>query len=298
MRKILSLILSIVLLVGMTIPVSASEISAPTIESTSVYLDADSKIEFAKQMDARYSADLKDGKIKKGTIEEIEKLMMQSTFASGNERESINKELAAYGVYEFNTSKIPTTITPYSGTNDVILQTPIIFYETWEKTWTVTCGGNWKNNNWAEQIWAGNVGEPDAFGVGYTNTSNPYSSYVIRSSAYITDQDNNRTVSTSYRSDGDGSKGFGFRLQDYIHANPNDSSYVGYKWYGSCTYDSKFGTYNGVATAYYIHTWSSAHITSLTFGVEGKTAGLSVSIDNMQKSFIGYSNDKIFGVYP
>lgn len=124
-----------------------------------------------------------------------------------------------------------------------------------------------------------------------------YSSYVIRSSSYITDQYDSRTVSTSYRSDGDGSKGFGFRLQDYAYISPYDT-YVGYKWYGSCTYDTWFGNYSGVATAYYIHTWSSAHINSITFGVEGKTAGVSMDIENRDKSFPAYSFDKTFGVYP
>lgn len=57
--------------------------------------------EFAKQMDSKYTTDFKAGKIKKGTVKEIEKLMMQSTFASGNEKENINKKLETYGVYVF-----------------------------------------------------------------------------------------------------------------------------------------------------------------------------------------------------
>lgn len=82
--------------------------------------------------------------------------------------------------------------------------------------------------------------------------------------------------------------------QDYITGN----QYVGYEWYGTCTYDSWFGSYSGVATAYYIHTWSSATINSISFGQQGKVAGISVSITNQQNSFIGYSSDRTFGVYP
>ncbi len=54
---------------------------------------------------------------------------------------------------------------------------------------------------------------------------------------------------------------------------------------------------SGIATGYYIHTWDKAMITSITFGINGKTAGISATISNASKSFTVYSNDKRFGVY-
>ncbi|SHN72483.1 hypothetical protein [Desulfitobacterium chlororespirans] len=300
MKKLLSLFLSLMLLSVMVIPVSAAETSAPVLDSTSVYMDADSKNTFAKQMDAKFATDLQNGSVKKGSVEEIEELMRQSTFATGQEKEKINQTLEKFGVYEYAPDLSPsTTIVPYSATNDVYLTTPSVFYESWENTWTVTCGGNWRNDNWDEAILLGNIGGYDGFGVGYTNTTKPYQSSVVRSWGYIANKDSSVSVATSNRSDGDGSKGFGFRLQDYTRYN-NDGTlgYVGYQWYGSSTYDSWFGTYSGLATGYYIHTWASTSLTSVEFGVSGNTAGIKAVLSSSSNSFPAYSNDKIFGVYP
>lgn len=162
----------------------------------------------------------------------------------------------------------------------------------WSTYWSVTCGGHWKNNEYGDS--AGNVGGADGFGVGYTNSSNKYSSKVMSASAYMTDVNSNYRASTSNRSDGDGSKGFGFRIQDHWKSG----YYVGHKWSGLCTYDRWFGNYNGVATAYYIHTYDSASLESVSFGFDGKTAGISATITNSVKSFTAFSADKSFGVYP
>jgi len=116
----------------------------------------------------------------------------------------------------------------------------------------------------------------------------------MSASAYMTDVNSNYRASTSNRSDGDGSKGFGFRIQDHWKSG----YYVGHKWSGLCTYDRWFGNYNGVATAYYIHTYDSASLESVSFGFDGKTAGISADITNSVKSFTAFSADKSFGVYP
>lgn len=296
MKKVISIVLTLVLLLSMSVSAVAAENSFDSeVDTVSIYLNSTEKMSFANKMDAIYADALSNGEIKSGTREELDTLMEKATFATTEvEKENIRQELAQYGVYMYDS---PVIAQPRSGTGDVTMATPIVFYESWEKTWTVTCGGNWKNTNWAEQILVGDVGGDEAFGVGYTNSSNTYKSSVVRASAYITDSANNKMVSTSNRSDGDGSKGFGFRLQDYIYNTSTTSEYVGYKWYGTCTYDADFGTYNGVATAYYVHTYSKAEISGVSFGIEGKTAGVSVDISSKSYSFTAYSNDKTFGVY-
>lgn len=193
---------------------------------------------------------------------------------------------------EFEAPVIESASTCATDSGDVALDTPTIYYESWSKNWSVTCGGHWKNNEYGDSV--GNVGGADGFGVGYTNSSNKYSSKVMSASAYMTDVNSNYRASTSNRSDGDGSKGFGFRIQDHWKSG----YYVGHKWSGLCTYDRWFGNYNGVATAYYIHTYDSASLESVSFGFDGKTAGISADITNSVKSFTAFSADKSFGVYP
>lgn len=295
MKKIVSFVLVLSMIWVMSIPVSAAETvyeNDNSVETVSVYMDASDKIDFADRMDALYEEAVSNGEIRTGSRQQIDSLMEQATFVTGSEREAVRQELSEYGVYMYDS---PELIQPYSSdSGDVSVSAPIIFYESWEKTWTVTCGGHWNNNNWRDIGLTDNIGDADAFGVGYTNTFNTYRSSVVRQSAYITDSQNIKQRKTDNRSDGDGSQGFGFRLQDYVYGVSN---YIGYKWYGSCTYDEAFGTYNGVATAYYIHTYGSAEIQNIQFGVSGKTAGLEVSISAENKSFIAHSTDKTFGVY-
>ncbi len=292
MKKIIATVLTAAMAMSVGIPAFASENmevneNLQAVSEKAIYMDASEKMNFANQMDILYQNAVDNGTMERASREEIDLLIEQVTFASGAERKALVQELSEYGVYVYETES-DFAIEPLSDSGDVTLVKPTVVYEATDKTWTVTCGGNWLNTSWETS-----VGGAEGFGVGYTNTSGTYNSAVVRSSAYITDQDRRNTNRTTNRSDGDGSKGFGFRLQD----SRIGSTYVGYIWYGACTYDYRFGSYSGIATAYYIHTYNSASITSVSFGVDGKTGGLNVELSNTKESFVAYSNDTRFGVY-
>lgn len=297
LKRILSFVLIAVLSVG-TISTTIFAADETTVHNPSVYLSATEKVQFAEEMDRLYAMQTLSKNTITPTRETVDRLLLQIPNATPEERVAINEELASYGVYEFNAPIIERPNTRATDSGDVVLDAPTIYYEAWSNNWSVTCGGHWKNKEYGDTV--GNVGGADGFGVGYTNCSNSYSSKVVSASAYMTDNSNSNSESTSNRSDGDGSKGFGFRIQD--HWVLGTTNYIGDKWSGVCTYDSWFGNYNGVATAYYIHTYDSAAISGVNFGVEGKTAGVSagvsVTITNEEKSFIAFSSDKSFGVYP
>ncbi|MBS6447618.1 MAG: hypothetical protein KH382_08545 [Clostridiales bacterium] len=307
--------ISILTALAMTLSVfslSASSLNLEIQEEEAMITD---KMVFAAEMGKKYEAALSKGEIVQSDIASRDELMMQYMFASDEEREEISELLEQRGVYVYSVGENAASVTneepsvsptsiwyPTSGSGDVEMQAPIIYYEAWEDSWTVTCGGQWKNDNWRPYLpgTTGNLGDVDAFGVGYTNIKSSYNSYVIRSCGYLTDQNGNNMVSTNNRSDGDGSIGFGFRLQDKVSHLPSllgEYLYVGYKWYGSCTYDAKFSTYSGVATAYYTHTYSTATINSVKFGVNGKIGGVEVDISNKEVSFTAYSNDTPLRAY-
>ena len=197
----------------------------------SVYLSATDKLTFAKEMDELYAKQSLLRSSPTPTREIVDALLLQVLNATPEEKAAINAELETYGVYEFEAPVIESASTCATDSGDVALDTPTIYYEAWSTYWSVTCGGHWKNNEYGDS--AGNVGGADGFGVGYTNSSNKYSSKVMSASAYMTDVNSNYRASTSNRSDGDGSKGFGFRIQDHWKSG----YYVGHKWSGLCTYD-------------------------------------------------------------
>ncbi len=184
---------------------------------------------------------------------------------------------------------------------------PIISYDPQTKEWLVSGGGYWTSNNWVNEagnFWgyegeSKNIGKRDAFGVGYTSTSGTYKSSVKRSYALISDE-SGHSVEAKSRSDGNGQLGFGFQLQDYARVQrlylggSYDLTYIGRNFGGTCVYSSDFTYYNGNATSYYIHTWDQAVINSINFGKNGKNAGISFDITNIEYSFPAYSNDTPF----
>lgn len=295
MKKILALFTSLVMTISLSSAAFAAEVSKTEtvpISGTSVYLSATDKMTFAANMDKVYKQQAANNLVKTPTREIIDSLILQVPNSSPAEKEKLYDELASYGVYKFDCPVLPSTASaPHSG--DVTVEAPTIFYEAWCKCWTVTFGGEWDTTNYGDTD--GNVGGKDGYGVGFTNCKNEYKSQVVRCSAYIADADHKHTESTKNRSDGDGSKGFGFRFQDYI---VDFDTYVGQKWGGSCTYDSWFGMYNGVATAYYIHTYDTTELNSVSFGLDGKTAGINASLSVEKNYFTAFSNDTAFGVYP
>lgn len=297
MKKFIAIFTALTLLListtNTTVFASESTSYQNEVDTVSVYMDAKGKTDFSTKMDAIYETSIMEGEIIEPSREDIDFLMEQVTFAKNNEDKEIFKQkLSEYGVYLYPAEEIAQN---RSGSGDVTLTAPHIFYQAWENSWTVTCGGNWNTLNWGDNILPGNIGGLDAFGVGYTNSTLPYKSYVMHSTAYLSDGiDSNHNVSTTNRSDGDGSKGFGFRLQDYTYGILIHT-YVGLTWYGACTYDNYFSSYNGVATAYYVHTYDTANISSVTFGAQGKTAGVNIEITSKENSFIAYSNDTRFG---
>ncbi|GEM_PF-124696 len=195
---------------------------------------------------------------------------------------------------------------------DVSMTAPMTMYDSYNNGWLVAGGGYWKNNNWLDHvpsIWglggAGstyNVGSKDGFGVGYTNTSGSYSSSIEYQYAYLSDGEGHEKETYS-RSDGNGKKGFGFEIQDKIRKTDNntiynittdDFSYIGKHFGGSVRYTSSFSSWNGNATSYYVHTYNDATLNNVTFGVSGKTAGISFDITNSSESFKAFSIDTIF----
>lgn len=245
-------------------------------------------------MEKKYSSDLKTGKIKEASDEERENLRIKYNFASNEEKPNIAAEMAEYGMYvyePFDSQNNNISILS-CGSGDVYINAPSIIYEAMPNVWVVSCGGNWKNDNWNTGVnWlTGDVGGEDAFGVGYTSISGSYISHVVSSYAKMWDQyGDNYSISTTNRSDGDGSKGFGFRLQDKRFTQFN--FYRGYYWYGSCTYATGFGSYDGIATAYYTHTYSSANITGVEFGINGENAGVKVTVSIVSQAFTAYGSD-------
>ena len=312
-KKILTLALSVLmagsgaLTYGKTTNVHAEETSVAT-----------AKMNFAMAMDKKYAEMNRETPMARNVINNDD-LISQAFFADGEEKELLLEELANNGIYLFtmgndtlsseeeatsqsNLVKSEEEISPNGiaiypncGTGDVSIYAPEVYYQASNQTWVVSCGGKWKNGNALPtfSMFETNIGGPDAFGVGYTSIKTSYNSSVVQSYAYIEDNSGSQRETTENRSDGDGSLGFGFRLQDKQFSTPTFTTYVGYIWYGACTYDSQYASFDAVATSYYTHTYSTATINGVSFGVQGKSAGVTVDVSKQSKSFTGYSIDTV-----
>lgn len=298
MKRTLSLLTLLCVIFNYTISVSASNtISvAENNAGISIQMDATDKMQFAQNMISVYENDKENNNILEPSIEKINELLLQIPLVDEEEKETINAELAQYGVYEYINSYETETASTYAvspDAGDVTLAIPTIYYQAWEDSWTITCGGSWNNYSWYTGT-LGDIGGADAFGVFFTNTGGTYQSSVIRSSGYLSDSSSETHNPATNFVDGIGSNGFGFRLQDYAYSTaiPFVYEYVGCQWSGICTYDARFSYYNGIATAYYIHTYNDSSISNITLN----STGLNYTPTGSDY-FHSYSAQKTFGVY-
>ncbi|MGE6227571.1 hypothetical protein [Paenibacillus chitinolyticus] len=237
--------------------------------------------------------------------------LLAKMVAEQEDATTIKQTMENNGLYKLDVPEKQFGTTSTDNSN-VSLTTPDVYYDARNSEWIAVGGGYWRTDKWVEYIpkfWGTDgigstrgVGGLDGFGVAYTNLNGKYSSSVKSSYGYMSDGQGNE-VTTTVRSDGDGSKGFGFQLRDAIRkkctcivytSTPDNFSYIGKHFSGLTRYDQSFGSVSGNATTYYLHTYSSASISSIQFGISGKVAGLQYTITDSQYSWPAFSSDKKF----
>lgn len=297
-RCIFSGLVTVSLLTVYASPALAIKDESP-LQISSVYMSAADKHAFAAEKEREYAQNT-NAQVNSAIDQQdkIDQLILRAASSSNpSEVTAIQKELEMFGVYLYKSgTDAPST---RSSNSDVNISAPDIYYNTGENTWTVATGGYWRNDEWKRDHGvAGTVGDPDAFGVGYSNVSGTYSAHIVRQTASI---NNGKTGSdyegilTSNRSDGDGQNGFGFRLQDEVILSNVFGSleYIGAKWAGACTYDYDFAEYNGNAYSYYVHTYRSCTISELEFNITNPPA-VTFSISSTEDGFGVLSVDTSF----
>ena len=153
--------------------------------------------------------------------------------------------------------------------------------------------GYWKNNAYLYDGNIGDMGDPDAFGIAFTDVSGDRP-LLTGAYAYMADNNYRHIEESTTRSDGDTWHGVGFRFQDRKGVENGITQYYFGAFFGATIYFSEnFENSHGYATPYYIHTWDNARIQQIKFGVSGKTLGLDITIDNGTKSFSAYGTTEL-----
>ncbi len=293
-KLILACCLCVTLIIIMSVSAYADEsIIIQETKSGSVYLDANAKMTFAERKRQEYSEMVAAKEEADMDHDYVLALLSRTVRVDEIEATLIKAELETYGIYEFPTEIIERNdVVPLIDGNDVYVANPSIYYDASTNRWVVVTGGQWLTENYDDNFIFLNpdVGGLDGYGVAFTSTSGYNSSVVDVLGTIYTE--NGDLSQIRNRSDGNGGLGFGFRQQDkYIQVGLAKYVYLGDQWSGICYYDSEFASFSAVATSYYVHTYDSASISSITFGVSGKQAGLEIAIENSAGSFVAYSDD-------
>lgn len=275
----------LVLILGMLVtPISVTDTpdSGKKGNMVGAYSSAEGKTAFSKEADAEYAQYVTENGVTAYNEEIVLELLENASFASGSELEAINEELERYGMYLY--SEETNTPTPASDSSDVRLSAPSIYYSTTGQCWYVTFSGYWLTDEWLnESSGNGNVGSQDAYGVYFSNTSGTFNSAIEDCYFRISNVGgaNLRYTENLSSVNVDDEDGFFFKLQDKII----NGTYQGEEWYGWCIYDSSFGSYSGYAYAFYIHTYSSCVINSITLGATPDGHIYEVEFTNAAYSF-------------
>lgn len=265
----------------------------------SLYMSSKTKLEFAAEKDALYAQKLNTYSFEstEERINYIDSLRQEVAFSEGSEREELLSELETLGVFLYENEKENTGPSSRTDSGDITLKTPLLYYNAWEKSWTIDASGYWKNDDWRNDIPSGvtdtAVGGADVFGIAYYNVSGTYDTYVLRCSGGLNNGESGdmfQNSTTTSRMNLDASTNVSFALQDYVWEN----TYIGKKFLASCTYSYNFAKYSGIASGYYVHTWNTAYVSSLGFNAGLDSIGFEISIVNEPYSFVAYSSDKVF----
>ncbi|MBQ8802448.1 MAG: hypothetical protein IJZ53_02275 [Tyzzerella sp.] len=211
------------------------------------YMASEEKIDFKEKKDLSYEATNQHSK------EEIDGLIEAYAFSMYEEEGVALEELESCGIFKFETygSEYPDIYV-----SGVEMMEPMIFYNANDETWIVVCAGYCNDESWKEQTIAGDVGTRDSWGIKFENTNEKYETYVTNIRGFIADEngvEKSETENLSVK----WNEGFGFELQDYTYRKTplvGKLQYVGYKWYGACTYAPGFEELSGDMIVYYNHT--------------------------------------------
>lgn len=215
--------------------------------------------------------------------------------------------LNSIGVYIYHSECESDEISTYSDSSDVFLSNVKISYDSTDKTWTLSGGGDWIDTtpladevNWfaPSEGDTKNIGGYDAIGVVLHSTSGTIPTQVS-CKAKIGDGTGNFTYMYN-PSTFDSAGGVAFLYQDYLICTEGglfsyEWAFHGQQFYAEVTYDSTFSNYNGKARMFYAHTWNKNSVSSVQFGVGEGMLEMQISFSKEENYFTSYSTgDKVF----
>lgn len=206
---------------------------------------------------------------------------------AGVSQDTIDKFLEKYHIYKLETTSNNEIVPLTTQQGDVHLDTVFIYFDSETNQWILSTEGYWFSESGPIQeaspvISADtNVGGRDTIGIVLTNTYGNYQGVaLVGFISWWGDQYS--TINYNYNaSSNDYEKGACSEYQDYVHRytqSIDDEHYVGKAFGVTLKYNSAFVNYNGNATTFYAHTYSSTQLTGVTFGVSGKILGISFSM--------------------
>lgn len=152
-------------------------------------------------------------------------------------------DLTKYGLYELKLEESEVILS----VEKLEIINPILYYDAKNSQWIVVCAGRWKDIQRA--VKSGNREIEEYFGVELMADNNDYSSCVLDSYAFISDNKMEKIISTDYRTYGDVSNGFAFEVRGYVSRD------VGSCWFGMCVYDANFSLFDCRVKTFYKHTY-------------------------------------------
>lgn len=278
------------------------QVSAFCEEISSEYVDAKRALveKYADNYIEGYS-ETAEGKERSAYISQLINKMQAGII----EEEKTKNELESMGVYKLECEYVENSSNIRSSEEaDVPLSNVTTFYDSTANEWYLAGGGTW-GSGWLEDIPAisspivgsmTNIGGKDGVGIKLYNTSGTYNTYVKRSQLYYSDgvDDYYNYNPTLY----DGQQGTYFEFQDKVVVESVQYPTVNYRYIGkhfsvTIVYDGNFTNFHGYARTQYVHTWSSAQITEVSFGINGDATKFNITVAPEVKSFQCYSTGEL-----
>ena len=295
MKKIISLLLCVTMLMMCTISAGATEISSDIVKEK----------KSLRQYCIENNLSAKVTGISRADREDQKQEIYQSFFCGEMDVDTAVEELEKLGVYA-----LQSTITAYKANENKRTRTssptalsdnPVtVYYDTISDTWELGAGIWWNDDSWREHVtfplipMTGintSVGGFDGLGIVLYDASGTYEGCTLEDTwLYVATGDRIRS-NTSHTPTGNiGARhGVFHEFQDYVFlaelAQPFQYYYFGKHMAVFAKYSSEFENYHGYARLQYVHTWESSYINSIGVNIGNESAGFSIGITNQDYSF-------------
>lgn len=301
MKKVVSLLMCVIIMIMSTLSVNAADISKSNVDVVSE----------KKELRASCIANNERAKVQTMDPQEREEKIHDifTTFFSGE----MDVDIAVSRLEELGVYALQSTIDEYRRVREAQRSSPTVmnynnvtvFYDVYDDTWRLGAGVWWSDNSWLDDVPYAlfpsvgsvfEVGGLDGLGITLYDLSGSFAGCTLVDTWLFVTAGGGNLSTTTHSPTGniDSKYGVFHQFQDYAQIVEMNGLTATYMYYGKhmsvfARYSSEFENFHGRARLQYVHTWNNTSISSVGVnfeaGADSVGAGFEIGFTKQTNKF-------------